>query len=361
MLYNQRHVLRNVLLFIFFFSFTLSVLLILSTFMEERLAVPMQSSESRISLIQQVRIFPQGGGDVKFDQPWRLPDVVVIKELADLQSGPQKYIVSNFSYSPGLGNLMFQYASLRAIAAKYGAKVLLPIDCTLRRAFNLDAVFVSRALNDYLIGKFDAVKHHFEELLIREQFRFLPSVAIRANDLILEAKAEKIRATAGALEGDNVNEIEQAAIPDIDESTYVYVGVHVRHGMDITLNSRNTKHGHTVATREYFKNAMNYFRQKYNNIVFIITSDNRAWMSAHIDVIRRGEVYFLNSRHREVDLAALALCNHTIMSTGTFSWWAAYLADGDAVYYGDWPNPGSVLERTVHKKDFFLEKWIAIR
>lgn len=62
----------------------------------------------------------------------------------------------------GLGNLMFQYASLRAIAAKYGAKVVLPIDCTLRRGFNLDAVFVSKALNDYLIRKFDAVKHHFE-------------------------------------------------------------------------------------------------------------------------------------------------------------------------------------------------------
>uniref|UniRef100_A0A0M3HPN1 L-Fucosyltransferase n=1 Tax=Ascaris lumbricoides TaxID=6252 RepID=A0A0M3HPN1_ASCLU len=359
--------------------------------MEERLAVRIKSPESRISLIQQVRIFPQGGGDVKFDQPWLLPNVTVIKELADLQNDPQKYIVS-------LGNLMFQYASLRAIAAKYGAKVVLPIDCTLRRGFNLDAVFVSKALNDYLIRKFDAVKHHFEEccryyesastglfsregqkfelligyfqafpyfhphqeLLIREQFRFLPSVATRANDFILEAKAEKMRATARMLEGDNVNEIGQAAALDIDESTYVYVGVHVRHGMDITLNSRNAKHGHTVATREYFKNAMNHFREKYNNVVFIIASDNQAWVNANIDVTRRGEVYVLNSRHREVDLAALAFCNHTIMSTGTFSWWAAYLANGDTVYYGDWPNPGSVLEQTVHKKDFFFEKWIAI-
>lgn len=366
--------------------------------MEERLAVRIKSPESRISLIQQVRIFPQGGGDVKFDQPWLLPNVTVIKELADLQNDPQKYIVSNFSFSPGLGNLMFQYASLRAIAAKYGAKVVLPIDCTLRRGFNLDAVFVSKALNDYLIRKFDAVKHHFEEccryyesastglfsregqkfelligyfqafpyfhphqeLLIREQFRFLPSVATRANDFILEAKAEKMRATARMLEGDNVNEIGQAAALDIDESTYVYVGVHVRHGMDITLNSRNAKHGHTVATREYFKNAMNHFREKYNNVVFIIASDNQAWVNANIDVTRRGEVYVLNSRHREVDLAALAFCNHTIMSTGTFSWWAAYLANGDTVYYGDWPNPGSVLEQTVHKKDFFFEKWIAI-
>lgn len=74
-----------------------------------------------------------------------------------------------------------------------------------------------------------------------------------------------------------------------------------------------------------------------------------------------GEVFFLNSTDREVDLAALVYCNHTIMSTGTFSWWAAYLADGDAVYYGDWPKPGSVLQKIVQKEDFFLEKWTAMR
>lgn len=56
---------------------------------------------------------------------------------------------------------------------------------------------------------------YFQELLIREQFRFLPSVATRANDFILEAKAEKMRATARMLEGDNVNEIGQAAALDI--------------------------------------------------------------------------------------------------------------------------------------------------
>ncbi|VDM42725.1 unnamed protein product [Toxocara canis] len=346
-----------------------------------------------------MRTFQRLGGNVKFDQPWILPNIVIIEELTELENSPQRYVVSNFSYSPGLGNLMFQYASLRAIAAKYEAKVIMPSDCTLRRGFELDAVYVSRRLNDLLIQKLDVEKRDFKEccryyansvdglfsrpeqkfelligyfqafpyfhpeheFLIRQQFRFLPSVVDLAKGFIHEAKLEKMRAEAKPVDGNDPNGNDQAAILDVDDSLFTYIGVHIRHGIDITLNSRNRKHGHTVATKAYFENAMNYYRDRYGNVIFVVASDSLSWANANIGSRRRGEVFFLNSTDREVDLAALVYCNHTIMSTGTFSWWAAYLADGDAVYYGDWPKPGSVLQKIVQKEDFFLEKWTAMR
>ena len=45
------------------------------------------------------------------------------------------------------------------------------------------------------------------------------------------------------------------------------------------------------------------------------------------------------------DLALLASCDHTVMATGTFSWWAAWLANGTTVYYANFPRRGSWHER----------------
>ena len=59
----------------------------------------------------------------------------------------------------------------------------------------------------------------------------------------------------------------------------------------------------------------------------------------------------------EVALAGLAECSHSVISTGTFGWWAAYLAGGDAVYYQNWPRSGSKMEQMTDKADYFLPSW----
>lgn len=56
-------------------------------------------------------------------------------------------------------------------------------------------------------------------------------------------------------------------------------------------------------------------------------------------------------------MALITLCNHTIISTGTFSWWSSYLANGNVIFYGGWPAKNSTLEKFVNKTDFFLPSW----
>ncbi|VDK75016.1 unnamed protein product [Gongylonema pulchrum] len=63
---------------------------------------------------------------------------------------------------------------------------------------------------------------------------------------------------------------------------------------------------------------------------------------------------------RDSDMATLSRCNHTIMTTGTFSWWAAYLTAGDVVYYKDWPRPNSELDKQMFKQDYFLKNWLPL-
>lgn len=57
-------------------------------------------------------------------------------------------------------------------------------------------------------------------------------------------------------------------------------------------------------------------------------------------------------------MATLVRCNHTIMSTGTFSWWTAYLTNGTTIYYSDWPRHNSVMEKMMNKNDYFLNSWV---
>ncbi|KAH3835789.1 hypothetical protein DPMN_109153 [Dreissena polymorpha] len=43
------------------------------------------------------------------------------------------------------------------------------------------------------------------------------------------------------------------------------------------------------------------------------------------------KVAFLEGNSDAVDMAVLSLCDHTIVSTGTFGWWAAWLAGGTTI------------------------------
>uniref|UniRef100_A0A915IIR0 L-Fucosyltransferase n=1 Tax=Romanomermis culicivorax TaxID=13658 RepID=A0A915IIR0_ROMCU len=163
--------------------------------------------------------------------------------------------------------------------------------------------------------------------------------------------------------------------PDIriHRNDTILIGVHVRRGVDLTWNTRNQVHGHVIAPKSYFVRAVSRFRSIFNtqgdNIsrtLFLITSDDPFWCRQNLlarrdenDTIGRDAVLLANPANmREVDLAILASCQHTVMSTGTFSWWAAYLAGGQAIYYENWPRPGSSLSKMVQREDYFLSHWI---
>lgn len=121
------------------------------------------------------------------------------------------------------------------------------------------------------------------------------------------------------------------------------------------------EHGHTVATIDYFKNAMKYFREKFagQKLTFVVATDDTYW--SRTKLLDSKDVTIVTTRIREVDMAALTLCNHTIMSQGTYSWWIAYMTGGETVYYQDWPRNGSRLSEMLKRDDFYLPNWIPMR
>lgn len=60
------------------------------------------------------------------------------------------------------------------------------------------------------------------------------------------------------------------------------------------------------------------------------------------------------------DLAILSLCNHTVVSAGTFGWWAAWLANGTTVYFDNWPRNGTKLDGKFDRRDYYPSHWVPI-
>lgn len=143
-------------------------------------------------------------------------------------------------------------------------------------------------------------------------------------------------------------------IPDIRSQTVV--GVHVRRTDFLRPDKQLC--GNTVGNEYYLKNAMDFYKKQYKNSFFVFVSDDKKWCKQNIV---SNDVIFSDFNDAIIDLAIMTLCDHMIMTGGTFGWWGAWLAGGQVVYLKDWPWPGSWLdEYGVIKEDLFPSEWIGL-
>ncbi|VDO22308.1 unnamed protein product [Haemonchus placei] len=141
-----------------------------------------------------------------------------------------------------------------------------------------------------------------------------------------------------------------------------YIGVHVRRGMDISMNTRNLRHGHQAATPDYYRKAMEMASKGKENAIFVICSDNPVWSKRNLPKYDKGMIFACPGVHREVDMAILLHCDALILSPGTFSWWAGFLntKSEKTIYYDGWPRPGSDLMKMVNKTELYPSSWVPL-
>eukprot|EP00090_Calanus_glacialis_P002682 TRINITY_DN12009_c0_g1_i1.p1 TRINITY_DN12009_c0_g1~~TRINITY_DN12009_c0_g1_i1.p1 ORF type:complete len:262 (+),score=54.03 TRINITY_DN12009_c0_g1_i1:50-787(+) len=116
-----------------------------------------------------------------------------------------------------------------------------------------------------------------------------------------------------------------------------FVGIHNRRGDHI---KDQVKKGVGELLPGYFLGGMDFYREKYKNVIFLYVSDDMEWGRFRLlPRVQTGDLFLAgaltdSSISGDVDLAAgydlslLSLCNHTILSYGTFSYWAGVLAGG---------------------------------
>ncbi|XP_074657235.1 galactoside 2-alpha-L-fucosyltransferase SEC1-like [Tubulanus polymorphus] len=136
------------------------------------------------------------------------------------------------------------------------------------------------------------------------------------------------------------------------------IGIHIRRG-DMTLKYLSD-FGYVTVPVSYMKNAMDRMTSLYGeNVLFIVASDDIPWCEKNVPN-KNVNVVFSKAKDPALDLAILSSCDHVIISTGSFGWWAAWLANGTTIYYKDWPRKNSTLARQVSHEDYFPPYWIGL-
>ena len=167
--------------------------------------------------------------------------------------------------------------------------------------------------------------------------------------------------------------------PSWQGQNFSRIGVHIRAGD--TMRRNMWSFGYTIPQRPYFEQAMDRFvseqRQRGGGrIQFIVTSDSLEWVKKAINFTSIADQLnrTLSSAKDEVvvdvahseghdagfDLGLLSLCDGVIMSTGTYGWWGAWLANKTTIYYSGWPRAGSFISKIFNRYDYFPPNWIPV-
>ncbi|KAM4650892.1 galactoside alpha-(1,2)-fucosyltransferase 2-like [Discoglossus pictus] len=261
-----------------------------------------------------------------------------------------------------LGNLMGEYATLYALAKVNGhhAYILPEMHSQLSKIFkvNLPVIHQEAAdkikwrhykLHDWMSPEYNNIQgdyiqlvgypcswtfyHHIKDEIL-DEFTF--------HDFVIE----ETNAYLASVRGDRKN--------------VTFVGVHVRRG-DYVYVMPNTWKG-VIADKTYLQKAMDYFRDKYENPLFVVTSNGMDWCKKNINNSLE-DVHFAGDGEESSpfrDFALLAHCNHTVMTIGTFGYWAGYLAGGETVYLTNFTLPDSPFLKLFKYEAAFLPEWIGI-
>ncbi|XP_052686302.1 galactoside alpha-(1,2)-fucosyltransferase 2-like [Crassostrea angulata] len=139
----------------------------------------------------------------------------------------------------------------------------------------------------------------------------------------------------------------------------VIVSIHIRRGDYATEG--HYEYGKLTPNETYYANAMQYFKTRHKNVLFVVGSNDIDWSKEAL--VKEKNVYFSTGNSPAEDIALLSLANHTIMSVGNFGWWIGWMAQGTSVFYKNIFRPQSNFSlefRNNSIDDFIYPGWIPV-
>ncbi|KAH3753308.1 galactoside alpha-(1,2)-fucosyltransferase 2-like [Dreissena polymorpha] len=211
----------------------------------------------------------------------------------------------------------------------------------LNCAFDKRLTMFSNKEDVNVVGYLQSWKYfHGIENHIRKEFTFVPSIL---------SKAQKVKLDIASQFNDTST-----------LKNRTYIGVHIRRG-DF-LQERFKKAGHYTVTKEYIFHALQLCTRMFGeNAIFVFCSDDISWVKDNFSKnTNKWKMAFVEGNPAAVDMAVLSLCDHTIVTTGSFGWWAAWLAGGKTIISKQQAKHGSYLSAQFIYSDYFYPDWIVI-
>ena len=232
----------------------------------------------------------------------------------------------------GLGNTLFQLATLYSLAKEYNFKINLNElvkYCNLLNKFGYDH---EKKIFKYLLDTYDCniLNDEYERISESEKYpveQYLDTHFLQRiqNNTTKNIKIEgyfqshlyfdKYRndiLDLFKIDSESLKYIKDK-FPILFDETKICVAIHVRMNYANCINYN----------LNYFNETIDFFKKKYPNIHFMVFSNN-------IDSIKNWfediNIYtYVNSNIDYIDLWIMSLCKHNIITHSTFSWWGAYL------------------------------------
>lgn len=113
-----------------------------------------------------------------------------------------------------------------------------------------------------------------------------------------------------------VNDTKNRELIDrISEQTTV--SIHIRRG--------DYANGFPMMTPQYYENAINYFESVYNEVYFLVFSNDMDWAKQNLQFSQGEFVDWNTGKESWKDMYLMTQCNHHIIANSSFSWWGAWL------------------------------------
>lgn len=239
----------------------------------------------------------------------------------------------------GLGNQLFQYAAGRRLAIKHETELVLDLGwirheshtVTTPREFELEPFNLAADRVEFdprEVASWDGRQRWFSRrsglTVVRQRegdMRVDSRVLQAGNDVLLigywqsEQYFVDIRDVIRA-------ELEVGSIrADVGATA-----VHVRRGDYVAHEQTGAFHG--VLPERYYRDALELVTQRSGSSRFSAFSDDPDWVerelapSLGLELVRNGTPYD--------DLRRMAGCQHHVIANSSFSWWGAWLGEGEA-------------------------------
>jgi hypothetical protein len=159
------------------------------------------------------------------------------------------------------------------------------------------------------------------------------------------------------LKKENIDLIKDKFNSVFDRKT---VSLHYRLGGDRVTN--HMQHYHKNVSVDYYKTCIDQIKKEsFEDFNVLIFTDNMKMCKEKLSEIDENFIYIDNGNSNVLDFTFMSLCDINIVGNSTFSWWGAYLNQNvnNTVFVteSEWFGPGY---KHFNLKDTFPEKWIRI-
>ncbi|WP_417427757.1 alpha-1,2-fucosyltransferase [Halpernia sp.] len=244
----------------------------------------------------------------------------------------------------GLGNQMFQFASARALALHRNEKFLLDkhffdnyeLHNYSLHHFNIKTPLLEENISFEPINFIEKVKafllkkkifsiYEEKELIFNKNLFTLPQKNIYLKGYFQSEKyfikyEEQIREDFKIISLLKKETTEILKIINTQNS----ISLHIRRGDYVNNPVANLVHG--TCDLNYYYKAITIIKEKIENPVFFIFSDDINWAKENLKI--EDKIYFVDFNDASTnyeDLKLMSSCKHNIIANSSFSWWGAWL------------------------------------